>query len=127
MKKIAKVSGLALIALLAMSMPVAAQANVAGNWTMIVEAPEAPGEIVAVFAQDGAKVTGTLDVPMVGGAEMSEGMVEEDTFSFLLEVDMEGQWFTIEVEAEVDGDEMVGEFYIAEFGSIPFSAVRSEG
>lgn len=127
MIRTARVTGLALVALLAMSLPVAAQANVAGNWVLTVEAPESPGDIMAVFAQEGDKVTGTLEVPMMGGAEMSDGMIEDDMFSFILEVDMEGQWITIEVEAEVDGDSMAGEFYVAEFGSIPFSAVRAEG
>lgn len=126
MNRIAKL-GLTLVALLAMTLPVAAQANVAGNWVLTVDAPESPGDIVAVFAQDGASVTGTLEVPMMGGAEMSEGTVEADTFSFILELDIEGQWITIEVEAEVDGDAMAGSFYIAEFGTIPFSAVRADG
>lgn len=127
MNRIATAAALSLVALLSLTAPVAAQANVAGNWTMTVEAPDGPREITAVFTQDGSTVEGALDVPMVGGAEMSDGMIEEDTLTFLMHVDFDGQWFAIEVEAAADGDAMEGSFYMAEFGSMPFSGKRTEG
>ncbi len=116
----------ALIALVVVSAPAAAQANVAGNWLLTVESPEAGGDIVAVFAQDGSTVTGTLEVPMVGGAEMTDGLVENNTLSFLLHVDFDGTWFTVEVKAEVEGDSMAGSVYVPEMGSMPFTGRRTE-
>ena len=127
MNRIAKAAALSLVAALALSAPVAAQVNVAGNWVLTVQGPEGPADITADFEQDGATVEGTLEIVELGGAEMSDGMVEENTLSFLLHIDFDGQWFTIEGEADVEGDEMTGEFYMAEFGSMPFTGKRSEG
>ncbi len=127
MKRITKVAAFCLFALVAVTAPATAQANVAGNWELTVQSPEGPGIIMATFTQEGTSVEGTLQVEMVGAAEMSDGMVEENTLSFLMHVDFDGQWFTIEAEAEIDGDVMTGEFYMAEFGSMPFEGKRAEG
>ena len=126
MNRIARAAGLTVIALVSLSLPVAAQANVAGTWQLVVEGPGGPGHIDAVFAQEGQTVTGTLEVEQLGSAEMSEGLVEENKLTFLLHVDFDGQWFTVEVSADVDGDSMTGEFYVAEFGSMPFTGKRTE-
>lgn len=127
MIKVRKVGLMTLVAALSLAAPVTAQTDVAGAWTLIVQAPDGPGEVAAVFVQDGTAVTGTLDIPEVGDAEMSDGLLEDGVLSFLMHVDIEGQWFTVEAEADVDGDEMVGEFYMAEFGSMPFTGKRKEG
>ena len=127
MNRIAKVSGLCLFVLLAMTVRVAAQANVAGNWTLTFDSPQGPAEVSAVFAQEGSTVTGALEVPMVEEAEMSDGMIEENKLTFLFHVSFDAQWYTLEVEAEVDGDTMEGSIYMAEMGSFPFRGKRAEG
>lgn len=110
--------------------PASAQ-DLTGKWIFTMSAPEV-GELLVPFEfeQSGADVTGTLEFPMpeVEGAEMSDGFYEDGIFSFLMHVGAQGQWMAIEMEAEVDGDEMVGEAYLAEMGmSMSFTAQRAEG
>ena len=119
----------ALLAVLALAIatPAAAQANVAGTWIVTIDAPEATGDITAVFTQDGSTVEGAFDLPMVGGSEMADGKVEGSTFTFLLYIDYGDERFTIGVEAEVDGNQMAGALLVPELGSIAFSGQREEG
>ena len=95
----------------------------------IMNAPQGVVEMTVVFAQHGTEVTGSaemeLDIPMA--TEISDGLFEDGTLSFLLHVGVEDQWFTVEMEAEVDGDEMTGEAYLPEMGASTFTAKRSEG
>lgn len=127
MNRIARVAGLSLFVLLAMTASVAAQANVAGHWTLTLDSPQGPADVAAVFTQDGNTVTGELDIPTVEDSEMSEGKIEGNTLTFLLSVAFDGQWYTLEVEAEVDGDTMKGSLYMAEMGSFPMTGKRVEG
>ena len=129
MNRIANVAGACLFLLLAMAVPAAGQANVAGSWTLTFESPEYAAELSAVFAQNGSTVTGAVDVPMFEATEVSEGLIEENklTLLFRFRVSVDAPWFTLEVEAEVDGDTMEGSVYMAEMGSFPFSGKRVEG
>ena len=128
MSRIAKVSGACLFVLSAMTAPVAAQANVAGSWTLIFDSPQYPAELTAVFAQDGRTVTGEIEIPeMVEAGEMSDGVMEGNKLTFLFHVSFEAVRYTLEVEAEVDGDTMEGSASMAEMGSFPFRGKRVEG
>ena len=127
MSRIRTSTVLSLFALLAVALPVSAQTNVAGSWLLSVQSPQGGGDVTAVLAQDGATVTGALRSPMVSGMEMSEGKLEGNKLSFLVHVDFDGQLFTIEASADVEGDTMKGSFYMAEMGSMPFTGKRTEG
>jgi hypothetical protein len=112
------------------SVPARAQDSVAGKWIFNMVGPQ--GEIATEFnfEQSGSEVTGTVivEMPEIEGTEVSDGLYEDGILSFLLHVSMQGQWFSVEMEAEVDGDEMVGEAYMAEMGqAMPFTAKRAEG
>lgn len=120
---------LALALALLSAAPAHAQ-DLSGKWIFTMSAPEI-GEMLVPFEfqHSGTEVTGTLEFPMpeVEGAEMSDGYFEDGIFSFLMHVGAQGQWMAVEMEAEVDGDEMVGEAYLAEMGmSMPFTAKRAE-
>ena len=129
MNRIAKVAGPCLFGLLALTVPVGAQANVAGSWTLAFDSPEYPAELSVVLAQDGNIVTGAVEVPMFEATEVSDGLVEENrlTLLFRFRVSVDAPWFTLEVEAEVDGDTMEGSVYMAEMGTFPFRAKRAAG
>lgn len=115
------------------SLPVSAQDSVVGKWTFSLESPDGAGmiEVPFVFEQDGAEVTGTVDlsvIPQVEAAQIEGGELVDGILFFLLHVSAQGQWITAEVEAEVDGDEMVGEVYLPDMGQIaPFTAKRADG
>ena len=113
------------------SAPATAQDSVSGTWIFTIASAEM-GEMSMAFEfeQNGTEVTGSADmaaIPEVEASEVSDGLYEDGVLSFLLHVSAQGQWFTAEVEADVDGDEMVGEVYMAEMGqSTPFTARRSD-
>jgi len=131
MRRVAGSLSLILMAVALVAAPVAAQDSVAGKWVFNMASPQGQMDVEFTFAQSGAEVTGTVELPAmpeIEGTEVSDGLYEDGILSFLLHVSMQGQWFTVEVEAEVDGDEMVGEAYMAEMGeSTPFTAKRAEG
>jgi len=122
---------LALALLVLAAIPAAAQESVAGKWVITSTSPEM-GSIEMIFElqQDGTTVTGTADlsaIPEIDAVELDEGLYEDKILSFLLHVSMQGQWFTAEVEGDVDGDDIVGETYIDEMGmATPFTGKRVE-
>ena len=85
MNRITKATGLTLFALLVLTAPVAAQVNVAGKWTLLLESPQGPAELIAVLEQDGATVTGVLELELAEGVEMTNGMIEENKLTFILD------------------------------------------
>ncbi len=112
------------------AIPVSAQDGVAGTWTASISSPDVGTmESEFVFEQDGTEVSGTAELQMpVDGVELSDGVYEDGVLSFLMHVGLEGQWFTVEVEADVDGDEMSGEVYVPDMGmAMPFTAKRQGG
>ena len=120
---------LALALVVVAAIPAAAQDSVAGKWLITSTSPEMGSmEMVYELQQDGTTVTGTADlsaIPEIDAVEIDEGLYEDKILSFLLHVSMQGQWFTAEVEADVDGDEMVGETYVDEMGmAMPFTGKR---
>ncbi len=126
MLRTAKGLGLTLSLLFLMAVPAAAQDGVVGDWIFTMSTPEGVMDLDFAFAHEGDELTGTADIPIAGGSEISDASYEDGTLVFLLHVDVEGQWFTVEMEAQVEGDEMSGEGYMAEFGAMPFTAKRAE-
>lgn len=109
--------------------PASSQESVSGLWIMTINSPEmGTMQSEFVFEQDGTAVTGTAELLIVEDVEISDGLYEDGVLSFLMHVSMEGQWFTVEMEADVDGDEMTGEAYVPEMGAgMPFTAKRQAG
>lgn len=120
--------GLFLAMLTLTAAPASAQDGVAGTWIMTITSPEMGSmQSEFVFEQDGTAVTGTAELQIVEDVEISDGLYEDGVLSFLMHVSMEGQWFTVEMEADVDGDEMTGEAYVPEMGAgMPFTAKRQD-
>ena len=116
----------ALFALLAI--PAAAQeADVTGEWAITFPNPQGGSATIdAVFVQEGQKVTGTVTIPQVE-AEMSEGVVEEAKFSFQVQVNFQGEWYTLAFSGAVDGDAMEGTVDIPDGTRVDFTAMRKEG
>ena len=128
MQRTARSLGLLLTMLSLLAVPASAQDTVAGTWLMTMSSPEiGTVESEFVFEQDGSEVTGTAELQLVDDVEISDGLYEDGVLSFLMHVSMEGQWFTVEMEADVDGDEMAGEAYVPEMGAgMPFTAKRHD-
>lgn len=121
----------ALVAAVLFVQPAYAQEGVAGKWVVTLNSPEM-GQMSMEFdlLQNGSEVTGSASVPIpeIEGTHLTDGLFEDGVLSFLLHVGMQGQWYAVEVEADVDGDDMVGEAYMAEMGMVtPFTAKRATG
>jgi hypothetical protein len=130
MIRTAKSLGLTLALVAATAASAAAQESVAGDWIFTMSSPQGMIDVEFVFEQDGSEITGTVNlaaIPEVENAMISEGIYEDGVLYFVMSVGVQGQWFDVEIEADVDGDEMVGEAYAAEMGAAPFTAKRKAG
>lgn len=120
---------LALAVLAIAAVPGQAQ-DVGGKWILTMEGPQGQMNIEFNFEQSGTEVGGTVamsDIPEIESAEISDGLYEDGILSFLMHVGAQGQVFAVEMEADVDGDEMVGEAYMAEMGQgMPFTGKRAD-
>lgn len=109
--------------------PLAAQ-SVAGDWLFTVGSADGGTiDVLFSFDQNGDEVTGSADlsdIPQIEASEISDVTYRDGTLSFLLRIAPAGaEWITLQVEAEVDGDEMEGEAHVAELGQVqPFTARR---
>jgi hypothetical protein len=123
-------ASLALFALVAA--PSAAQDSVAGAWVMSMTEPSMGTiEVHVNLEQDGEAVTGSISMPAmpeIEGIRMTDGEYIDGVLFFLMHAAVQGQVMTVEVEADVDGDEMVGEVYVPEMGqAVPFTGKRNAG
>ena len=124
-KKIITIAGIALLALAVQVAPAMAQANIAGTWTLTLEGPEGPVDAQVVLAQAGMDVTGTIEMDQVDEASISDGMIHDSTFTFMLVIYVQGQEIALEGTGEVTDDTIAGELFVPDFGGFPFSAVRA--
>jgi len=122
----------ALALLLLAAASVAAQ-SVAGDWIVTVGSPDGATTIDVLFSfdQTGDMVTGSADLSeilQIEASEITDVTYHDGVLSFVLRIAPAGaEWITLEVEAEVDGDEMQGRAYVAELGQAqPFTARRTK-
>lgn len=131
MLKSARNASLALLLTTLLALPAAAQDSVAGEWLLSMNSPQGQIDVDFVFEQDGTEVTGTATMtamPEVEGLELTDGEFVDGVLFFVMHASVQGQWFEVEMEADVDGDEMVGQAYMAEMGeSAPFTGKRKTG
>jgi hypothetical protein len=81
-------------------------ADVAGKW--IANAPSSQGnvDITLDFKVDGEKITGTLDNPDVGPADIKDGIVKGDEISFHVVREFGGNELKIVWKGKISGDEI---------------------
>ena len=125
MKRTLTTFGFALVALLASAVPSLAQSDIAGEWTMTVEAPDGiTYSMVTTIDQDGEDFSGTV-VSDVGTITFTDGKIAANEISFVWVIDDGGGDIQrVEVEARVDGDEIAGTMAVAQFGEMPFTGKR---
>ena len=94
-----------LVALIVFFALTASAADVAGTWKSSVETPNGTFESTYNFKTDGAKLTGTVTSQM-GEAAITEGKIEGDKVSFVLNIQFNGNAVTIKYEGVVSGNDM---------------------
>ncbi len=100
-------------------------ADVTGKWSFSVAAPDQSRVSEVVLKQEAGKVTGTWDIPEMGGVRQLAGTVVGDTVMFSFTIDMGGQVAELRATGVVkDNNSMVGQLELAGMGAFPFDAKR---
>ena len=103
---------------------VAAQTDVTGTWTILVNTDQGANEATLTLKQDGEQVTGTLEGDQ-GGFEL-EGKIMGNELEFLAEFDAGGQFIEITMTGTVEGDEMTGSLDFGGYGGGDWTAKRAQ-
>lgn len=99
-------------------------ANVAGKWTMSVDAGGQVIGLAVEFKQSGSDFTGTM-ASAAGGGIFEKGKVSGVKVKAILQADVQGQAMTIGVDGTVEGDKMSGTMDVPGIGIVSFTAVRA--
>ncbi|MEO7674378.1 MAG: S9 family peptidase, partial [Pyrinomonadaceae bacterium] len=106
-------------------MTAAAGANVAGKWTMTVDAG---GEVIQVdldLKQDGGDFTGAMSSPH-GGGTVEKGKVSGTNVTAIVKAELQGQPMEIQLGGVVEGDKMSGTIAVPGLGTMVFTAVKAK-
>lgn len=99
--------------------------EVAGKWTLTVDAPGESVEVLLDLKQDGETVTGTM-ASSVGGGTVSKGTFKDKKLTASINADIQGSPTELGVEGTVDGDKISGTITAHGLGSFPYSGTRSK-
>ena len=101
---------------------VAAQTNVAGEWTINIDTEQGAQSAELTLTQDGEKLMGTL-VSEMGTLEF-EGTIMGNELKWVMEVDAGGAFIEITMEGTLDGDEITGILDLGGYGGGDWTAKR---
>lgn len=97
--------------------------NIGGTYSVNIEIPGQPLPATMIFTQQGAILTGSLQTQF-GTAQIKDGKIAPDGFSYTATVDFQGQTFDIFVKGTVTGNRISGTVESPQ-GAIPFSGTRT--
>lgn len=100
-----------------------ALANVAGNFSITIEIPGEPMTGTLALTQQGAILTGSLTTQL-GVAQVRDGKVTAEGFSFSSTVEFGGTQMEIVVRGSVTGNQISGTIDSPQ-GTVPFSGTRN--
>ena len=106
-----------------LTVAVAAQTDVTGEWTMMIDTEQGSQSTELTLAQDGEKLTGSMDSPM--GTLEFEGTITGNKLEIVMEVDAGGAFLEITLAGTVDGDEMMGTLDLGGYGGGDWTAKRN--
>jgi imidazolonepropionase-like amidohydrolase len=102
----------------------AAAAQVAGTWSVTVNAPQGSQSMTMTLTQDGTAFSGTMNSEM-GTLPVAEGQISGNSASWSITVPMGGQSMTVNFRGDVEGNRMRGTAELGAFGSAPFTAEKN--
>jgi hypothetical protein len=94
-----------------------------GNWKITVQTPLGPQDSTVTLTSDGSKLTGTAEASNGGSAELEDGEIDGDNFSWNAKIN-KPMPLTIEFSGTLDGDTMSGNVKFGIMGSGSFSGAR---
>jgi hypothetical protein len=123
---------LAVAAVLALTLPVLAQApapqktvDVSGVWLVTMQTPQGEMTQEATFTQDKEALKVSMTSPM--GTDMKgEGTIKGQDLQWTLTVSTPNGDFALGFKAKVDGDSMSGDIQMGDFGSSTFTAKKKK-
>ena len=99
-------------------------AQVAGTWSVTVNAPQGSQSMTMTLTQDGTAFSGTMTSEM-GTLPVAEGQISGNSASWSITVPMGGQSMTVNFRGDVEGNRMRGTAELGAFGSAPFTAEKN--
>ena len=123
---------IALAAILALAVPVLAQApapqktpDVSGVWLVTMQSPQGEMTQEATFTQDKEALKISMTSPM--GTDMKgEGTIKGQELQWNLTISTPNGEFTLGFKAKLDGDAMTGDVQMGDFGSSTFTAKKKK-
>lgn len=82
-------------------------ADIAGKWTAQAPSQQGNVELTLTFKVDGEKLTGTLENPDVGPADMKDGKIDGKNVSFHVVRDFNGMEMKIIWKGKITGDDEI--------------------
>jgi hypothetical protein len=105
----------------------ASAADVSGTWKAAMETPNGPFETTFNFKVDGEKLTGSTSNRFMQDAPISEGKIEGDQISFIVNSTFNGNDVKVSYKGKVAGDEIKLSVEIAgRDGALEMTARRSK-
>ncbi|RUL88327.1 hypothetical protein TsocGM_08210 [Tautonia sociabilis] len=104
-------------------------ADATGTWTWTVQRGDNTIEQTLKLKQDGEKLTGTISGRQGGETEIEDGKVSEDTITFKVTREFNGNRFVISYQGKVDDETIKGEISFDRQGETvkrPWEAKRAE-
>jgi hypothetical protein len=100
-------------------------ADVAGVWAFTIQTGNGTGTPTVTFKQDGEKLTGTYDSPLLGTHEFT-GSIKGNAITFGFEAAIEGNAIKLTYTGTVDKDTMKGTVVFGELGEGTFTGTRKK-
>ncbi len=97
-------------------------ANLTGNWAVKVDSARGTHQLKLELKQSENDVTGSLTSPMLGTAQISEGIISGDEFSFSAAFSFSGTELIVSVSVKVTDKTMEGNVTLGGMGEGTFSA-----
>lgn len=94
-----------------------------GNWNVTVKTPMGEQEIVLTLKTDGGQLSGTAKA-MGGELPLENGKVNGNAVSYAVKL-TKPMPVTLNIEAEINGDEMSGKAKAGPFGSFALEGKRA--
>jgi len=103
-----------------------------GTWDFVARSPQGDSKGFMVINRDGDQFTGeiTIDNPAGSGqitAPMNNIEYSDNRLRFNFSIDVGGNFLTLDVSGEVDGNEFEGDLSVTDLGSFPFKATKQPG
>mgnify|MGYP001129139815 CR=1 FL=1 len=99
-----------------------ANADVSGEWDLIVTTPRGEMNLTAKFVQDGEKLTVTMTSPR--GESTGAGTIKGNDIEWTVTSDTPRGQFTRTYKGKVDGNTMKGEVQMGDRGSMEWKATK---